>query len=340
MVTKFLNELSLNQTEEALKKLHNDFKGIRLFDETVLTSKVNIIEYFNTHKVEDYRITNTEEYNDYLIVDAIKNNTQVTYKIKMKENKIYQVYETIKLIGKTRVKCIISYDGSTFSGYQKQPNATTIQGELEKALSSTLNEDIVIYGSGRTDKGVHAYNQVIHFDTSSNIPREKMRMVISKYLTKAIQIKESSNVHETFHSRYDIRSKEYVYHINMKEYDVVKRNQEWYPGEFNLDLFKEELRSLIGTHDFTSFTKTTDLNTIRTIFDIRFEQEGDVLLIYIKGNGFLRYMVRNIVGYGMNIAQNKSKISLLSIADKKDNSLLNDIAPAGGLYMNEVTYYE
>ena len=131
-----------------------------------------------------------------------------------------------------------------------------------------------------------------------------------------------------------------MYHINLKEYDLIKRNQEWYPGDFDLNRFKNELKTLIGTHDFNSFTKTTDLNTVRTILDISFAQEGHVLLVYIKGNGFLRYMVRNIIAYAMNISKNKTKLSLLDIIKKKDNSIMNDIAPAGGLYMNEVKYYE
>ncbi len=339
-IREFLIALSQNKPQEAFNMLHPNFKGVRLYDEVILLSKSSIVEYLNTHKTLNYKVTDIQKFTNYLIVDGVKNDVLITTKIKLKDNLINQVYETVRLVDKKRVKCIIAYDGSTFSGYQKQPTAITVQGELEKALSSTLHEKIIIYGSGRTDKGVHAYNQVIHFDTTSTIPRDKMRMVVSKHLTKAIQIKESSDVHETFHSRFDILSKEYVYHINLDSYDIVKRNQEWYPGVFDLSLFKKELLTLVGEHDFLAFTKTTDKTTIRTILDIRFETQGNVLLIYIKGNGFLRYMIRNMIGYAMNIAQNKSNFTLLEIIDKLDNSLINDIAPAGGLYMNEVKYYD
>jgi tRNA pseudouridine38-40 synthase len=264
----------------------------------------------------------------------------VTIKFQFENGLIDSVFETSKLVGKKRIKCIVSYDGSTFDGYQKQPSKNTVQDHIEKAIFKATNEKITIHSSGRTDKGVHANNQVFHFDTSSKISPDNFYQVINSNLVDSIYVKSSKEVHETFHSRYDIVTKEYYYVINKKEYDVIKRNYEWYPGEFDSSIFKSEIMLLEGTHDFTSFTKTNDTSNIRTIYDIKFVENNHYLYIYIKGNGFLRYMIRNIVASAMTIAKNKTVYSMRQLLHKKDNSIIKDIAPSGGLYMHEVIYDE
>lgn len=344
LILTYLNAWETQDTEKALSTLHQNFRGIRTFFEEIIFDEYGLEAAIDNPVELKYTITKELYFETYATIDASmklgERTHEVTFKFVFKDDKIFQVYETQKLLDKKRVKCIVSYDGSMYSGYQKQDDEITVQGAIEKALKEALDEDVVIHGSGRTDKGVHAYNQVIHFDTSSNIPGENIKKVVNKYLPDSIHIKESSDAHETFHSRYDIISKEYVYKINLKEYNVIQRDYEWYPEEFDMMKFKEEILSIKGRYDFTAFTKTIKRDNFRIIQDINFVETDTHLEIYIKGNGFLRYMVRNIVGYAMAIAKDKVDLTLLDVIKSLDNNLIKDIAPAGGLYMNEVIYYE
>ena len=339
LIHNFLN-LYAKSDIDTLNFIHPKLKGFRSVDGTLLFDTSSLSEHIaNKNKVtiSDVKV---QKFDTYLIVDMDQDSKPVTMKIEVKDSLIYKVYEVEKLLDKKRIKCIVQYDGSMFFGYQKQPNQTTIQSTIEDAIKSALNEEVIIHSSGRTDKGVHAYNQVIHFDTKTSIPGNNIYKLINKALPDAINIKSSEEVHETFHSRYDILFKEYVYIINKKEFDVTKRNYEWFVPNIDTELLRDELKSLLGTHDFASFTKTTDKDTIRTIFDIRLEEDETYIKVFIKGNGFLRYMVRNIIAYSVHVVTGKTNLTLQDILAKKDNSVIKDIAPAGGLYMNEVKYYE
>jgi tRNA pseudouridine38-40 synthase len=325
--------------------LSPNFKGIRTVFEELLYTVEDVLFVLDTDREVSYQVLDLKEKNTIAYVDYYAtfngdNEELLSAKFLFEEGKIVSVYESHKLVGKKRVMCRISYDGSTYNGYQKQPNKNTVQDALEDALNKSLKETIVIHSSGRTDKGVHAYNQVIHFDTSSSIPAANLAKVINSYLPDSIYVKEAFDIPETMHSRFDVLSKEYVYRINKVEYDVIMRQYEWYPGLFDTSRFKDELKSIIGTHDFTSLTKTNDLNHVRSIYDVTFVENNKYLYVYIKGNGFLRYMVRNIIASAMKVAKKETNLSLLGIIHKKDNTLIKDIAPAGGLYLNKVEYYD
>lgn len=344
LILTYLNAWETQDLQKALSTLHENFRGIRTFFEEIIFDEYGLDAAIDNPVELRYIIKEEAFYETYATIDALmklgERDHEVTFKFVFKDDLIYQVYEIKKLVGKKRIKCIISYDGSTFNGYQKQDDEITIQGAIEKALNESLNEEVSIHGSGRTDKGVHAYNQVIHFDTATNIPGENIKKVVNKYLPDSIHIKESIDAHETFHSRYDILSKEYVYKLNIKEYNVIQRDYEWYPEDFDIARFKEELLSIKGRHDFTAFTKTLKKDNYRVIQDIRFKETDTHLSVYIKGNGFLRYMVRNIIGYAVSIAKGKTDLTLLKVIESLDNNLIKDIAPASGLYMNNVVYYE
>jgi len=202
-------------------------------------------------------------------------------------------------------------------------------------------EEITIHSSGRTDKGVHAINQVFHFDTISKIDPKDFARVLKSYLPDSIYIKSSEKVHATFHSRYDSYSKEYTYKLNLGEYDPIQRNYEWNVTNIDINLLKKELNSIIGTHNFTSFTKTKeDKIMTRTIFDVNIEERGDYLFISIIGSGFLRYMVRYIIGTVVEISKGNINDSLLDFISYKNSSKVLWKAPSSGLYLKEVIYYE
>lgn len=343
LIQKYLNAWETKNPKLLEEVLTPKFKGIRTFFEEKLYDLDQVLFVLKNPRRLKYEFLKADHYKTFSYVDAYlyvndENEELITLKFSYENGLIDSVFETKKLIGKKRIKCIVSYDGSMFLGYQKQPSKKTVQDAIEDALYLVTKEKIVIHSSGRTDRGVHAYNQVFHFDTESSIDPEKFATVLNSYLAEGIFIKKSEEVHETFHSRYDILSKQYVYKINKSEFDVIMRNYEFYPGEIDFKTFKSELKSIVGTHDFTSLTKTNTLDNVRTIFKIDFVENDHYLYVYITGNGFLRYMVRNIIATAIIVAKKKTQYSLLQIVKLKDNTIIKDIAPAGGLYMNKVIY--
>ncbi len=340
----------INKDVESLSNILflNKF-GIRNFFKNVIFDLDSIQNEFKRYELLQFKLSNIEENDNILYCDLSleykykKTNlkAKVIVKFTFKNNKIIRVYESISNSKYTRIKCVISYDGSIYSGFQRQPDLRTVQGDIEKGLKYLTNEDITIQSSGRTDKGVHALNQVIHFDTMSKIDPANFARVLRSYLPDSIYMKSSSKEHLTFHSRYDVLSKEYMYVINHKEYDPIKRNYEWFVQDFDLNILTNELNKIIGIHDFTSFTKTTeDKIMVREILDVKIKETDFHLYISIIGKGFLRYMVRYLVGTLIEIAQGKTDKSIIDFINYKDSSKVIWKAPSTGLFLKEVIYYE
>ncbi|MBN2604734.1 MAG: tRNA pseudouridine(38-40) synthase TruA, partial [Bacilli bacterium] len=321
--------------------------AIRTFHKELIFTESKVNHVFNQYNKVEYLI---EELNDQGVEIVIKvslkiilNQREISKKLIIKfvfvDGLLERVYETTFHPHLTRIMCVVTYDGSMFNGFQRQPNQLTIQGEIEKGLFYLTKEKITIHSSGRTDKGVHALNQVFHFDTISNIEPNEFYRVLNNYLPSTIHLKSSHAVSQTFHSRYDSIQKEYCYKLNLGDYDPIQRNYEWAPGVFNLDLFKAELTSIIGTNDFTSFTKTKeDKEMIRTIFDVSFDQREEYLNCYITGNGFLHFMVRYLIGTAVEIAKGNVSKHLLDFMKDKDASKVRWKAPSSGLYLSRVSY--
>ena len=238
-----------------------------------------------------------------------------------------------------RYKIIFSYDGTNFNGYQKQPKLRTIQGEIEDALKFVGEEDIELCASGRTDKGVHALNQKAHFDLNKNITCYKLKCALNTYTKNDIYIKDVKVVQNDFHARYMVKKKEYIYKINIGEYNPIERNYIYqYNKNLNIDRIKKEIEYLKGTHDFRSFANMEDKKEsyIRTIYDVDVLQTDNIITIKFIGNGFLKYQVRNMVG-ALIETSTKDK-SIKSILESKDRKSFGKIAPATGLYLNNVEY--
>lgn len=238
-----------------------------------------------------------------------------------------------------------SYDGSKYNGYQKQPRRKTIQGEIEKALKKISNSKVSISSSGRTDALVHALNQKAHFDLDMNITIEKLKNALNSLIPKDIYIKNIIEVSETFHARYNVRAKEYIYKINMGEYNPLEKD---YVLQYNkkLDVVEMEraLKYLEGTHDFKSFSKTDEEKEdyIRTIVQtnlIRDMKNVNNITISFLGTGFLRYMVRNMIGTLIEIGEGKRKSEdIIKILEKKDRREAGKTAHPEGLYLKDVFY--
>lgn len=241
-----------------------------------------------------------------------------------------------------------AYDGSKYKGFQKQPKAKTIQGEIEKALKILNNDEKVeIHASGRTDAGVHALNQKAHFDMDLKMPIEKLQKALNSLLPNDIYVKSIVEVSDTFHARYNVKAKEYIYKINMGEYNPIEKD---YVYQYNkrLDVVEMEraLKYLEGTHNFKSFSKSDEEKEnedyIRTIVQtnmIRDVKNVNLITISLLGTGFLRYMVRNIVGTLIEIGEGKRKSEeIIDVLNAMDRSKAGKTANPEGLYLKDVKY--
>lgn len=240
-----------------------------------------------------------------------------------------------------RYKCTVSYDGSSFHGFQVQNDLRTVQLEIEQVLHIITKTDTRIHPSGRTDAGVHALGQVFHFDTEVKMQEWQMKNAINSRLPRDIYIKKVEIVSEYFHSRYDSVEKTYMYLIDLGEYNpLLEKYRYFMKRKIDIDAFKNAAQSFVGTIDFKAFTKNHKItNTVRTISSIDVDVEGSLVKVTFKGNGFLHNMVRIIIAMLIEVAEGKkTKEDLKWILENKDRKLAPKTAPPNGLYLMEVAY--
>lgn len=236
-----------------------------------------------------------------------------------------------------------SYDGSNYCGFQIQPNKPTIQEQLEKALKKINNNiDTPIVATGRTDKGVHALTQYGHVDLSIDITEKNLKRALNSNLPDDIYVIETNIVDKDFHARYDVKSKEYKYYINIGEYNPIEKDYAFqYNYNLDIDSMKKAIKYFEGTHDFRAFvTENKDKeNCVRTITKTSIEQENNKIIITFEGTGFLRYQVRNMVGILIKVGENKiSPEDVEKILESKDRTKSGKTAPAEGLYLTKINY--
>lgn len=239
-----------------------------------------------------------------------------------------------------------SYDGTNYNGYQKQPKGKTIQNEIEKCLTKiNSNRNVSIHATGRTDAGVHALNQKAHFEVDEKIDIEKVKNSLNKLLPDDIYVKRIEEVSDDFHARFSVKAKEYIYIINMGEYNPIKKNYIYqYNKKLDIIEMQRALKYLEGEHNFKSFTKSTDeikdynRNIIQTSITRDINNLNEIT-ISLVGNGFLRYMVRNIVGLLIEIGERKRKSEdVYQILKEEDRTSAGVTAPPNGLYLKDIYY--
>lgn len=244
-----------------------------------------------------------------------------------------------------RVKATVAYDGTNFAGYQLQPGLRTVQSEIDKALVKIHKDETVqSVASGRTDAGVHANGQVLHFDTPLSLPLDRWKMALNVLLPTDIRIVDVTYVDEDFHARYSATGKTYVYKWSYAEvHSPFERNYSVHLGKSKPDVekMKEAATHLVGRHDFTSYcsSKTATSNRVRTIRLLTLEQHGDELIMTVEGDGFLYNMVRTIAGMLFAVGIGRyTPTDIKKILELKDRQAAGKTAPAHGLYLEEVTY--
>ncbi len=235
----------------------------------------------------------------------------------------------------------LSYDGSKFYGFQKQNNKETVQGNVESVLSKILDEKIKTTGASRTDRGVHAYSQFITFETSKIKDKDKFIYSLNQLLDGSIYVKSIKEVSDNFSPRYDVVMKEYLYKINIGEYNPIEKDYIYqYNEKININLMKKAIKKIKGKHNFKSFTSDTDKDDyIRDIKDIKIIKDNNYIYLYIKAKSFLRYMIRNIVGLLIDINEGKKSIDDIDyIFKSEDRKTCGRCIDACGLYLNKIYY--
>jgi len=240
-------------------------------------------------------------------------------------------------------KLTISYDGSDFSGWQIQPDERTIQNEIQIAVQDIFhNKDIKLYGSGRTDSGVHAINQTANFlIENTNMSEKQIIDAINSKVSRDIYVLDCQKISEDFNSRYSAVNREYLYKISRK-YSPFLRKHSWYQS-YNLDInkLKECSEIILGKHDFSNFCKSISLqeknfcNISKSIWEIN----DDTISYRVRSNRFLHHMVRMLVGTMVEVSKNRITLEEFNSMIKNPNTKKKVItAPALGLYLYKVYY--
>ena len=242
-----------------------------------------------------------------------------------------------------RVKLTVAYDGTAYCGWQVQPNAVTVEGVLNEALTALLGQPITVIGASRTDSGVHAMGNVAVFDTDSKIPGDKFSYALNQRLPEDIRVQESSEVPLDFHPRKVTCRKTYQYRIvNAQFPNPMKRLYAHFTYyKLDVDKMQQAAQYLVGEHDFKSFCSihTQVKETVRTIYSVEVTKEQEEVIITIQGNGFLYNMVRIIAGTLIQVGLGaKEPEEIEAILQAKDRQIAGPTAPACGLALLQIDY--
>lgn len=235
----------------------------------------------------------------------------------------------------------LAYNGTRFSGWQIQPNASTIQGVITEVLQQLLQEEIDIVGAGRTDSGVHASHYFAHFETEKEFSTTDLCYKLNRMLPHDIVIFDIQPVTDSMHARFSASSRTYTYTITQEKNPFALETEYFYPYPLNIESMNKACKLLMGTQDFTSFSKLhTDVNNnICTITWAQWEQKGKKLIFTISANRFLRNMVRSIVGTMIDLGRGKiSTDDFSAIIESKNRQMAGMSIPACGLCLCNIQY--
>lgn len=234
----------------------------------------------------------------------------------------------------------VSYDGSGFYGFQRLNEYRTVQKVLEEALGVINKGDVLVKGASRTDKGVHAYGQMVHFDIDYDIPADRLMYAVNRILDNDIRVLDCKKVDNDFHARFNAKRKKYVYKINLGDFDCLKSRFFLQVFEkLDIDKMRECAKVFLGCHDFRNFVAGERDNYLMCVEDIKFNMNNDILEIEFVGKSFYRYMVRNMVGAMLEVGMHKKEIC--DVSKMLDDYMIKKqmmTAPACGLYLMDIEY--
>jgi tRNA pseudouridine38-40 synthase len=238
----------------------------------------------------------------------------------------------------------VQYDGTNFTGWQLQKDSRTVQGEIEKAIQILFKEKLRVTAAGRTDAGVHALGQIVHFSTNSDISLQRVCAGLNGILPRDISIKNAFHVAGDFHARFDALERNYRYLIynHPSRTPFMKFRSMWVREQLDIDYLRTVTGLLVGEMDFSSFCKkreSKNINTVRRIAKIDIQKQDDLLRFDISGNAFLHNMVRILIGTVVEMNKNNADPQLITdIISKRDRDYSGVTAPPYGLYLVNVIY--
>jgi len=241
-----------------------------------------------------------------------------------------------------RLKLTIEYAGTRYSGWQIQKNARTVQGEIERAVrEATGVRDFELYGSGRTDAGVHAAAQVAHLDIDVTMPPEPLRRRINDALPSDINILRADKVRHTFHARHGAKARSYVYNVARRRTAFAKPFVWWVKDDLDVDRIREAAGRFVGFHDFQSFSDDDpDEKSTQVMVDVlEIHEDGDLILIHVEGSHFIWKMVRRLVGVLVEVGRGALSVEAAAAMLVERSALPARLtAPASGLFLERVFY--
>lgn len=241
-----------------------------------------------------------------------------------------------------RVALVLSYDGSSYHGWQIQSNAVTVQGELQAALSQLFKTPVSVYGCSRTDAGVHARRFVCHFDLPFLFPLDRLPLALNALLPSDIAVREALFVPDDFHARFSCLGKTYSYRLwnALVRSPFESRRAGFWPVPLEAERMNEFARDFVGEHDFYAFmaARSEVENTVRRISAFSVEREDNLIRFSVTGNGFLYNMVRIMVGTLIYADLGKLEKSIPEILTAKDRTLAGITVPPQGLYLEKVYF--
>jgi tRNA pseudouridine38-40 synthase len=247
------------------------------------------------------------------------------------------------------LKVILSYDGAEFSGWQVQPDASTVQGAVASAIGRITGEKVLPQGSGRTDAGVHALAQVMTFVTQSSVPTENFVKALNDILPASVRVMEVVEMPAEFHARHSAQAKTYRYRIYREPIcpPFLARYVWHYPYQIDEESMARAAALVVGQKDFTSFAAVDPergrdgeaVSNVRSIFSSAWERSGAELIYTVRGSGFLHHMVRNLVGTFILVGRGTlQEQDVTRILEARDRSAAGATAPASGLFLVNVEY--
>lgn len=235
----------------------------------------------------------------------------------------------------------VSYKGTNYQGWQTQIGGNTIQDVIQEKLSQILNTPITIYGSGRTDSGVHAYGQYFNFKIEKDIDLDKLRYSLNSLLPIDIHINSLKEVDDDFHARFSAKGKKYQYVIRLGENDPFTNELTYnFVRPLDVELFKKAVISFSGRHNFMNFTskETDEDNFIRNI-QVEVIENNNFIYVNFSGDGFMRYMIRYMVGTALEIGEKRLELDFINKnLDTKIRKIVSYKAPSQGLFLLDVIY--
>jgi tRNA pseudouridine38-40 synthase len=235
----------------------------------------------------------------------------------------------------------LSYLGTAYRGWQMQKNAHAVQVEINRALSTYLRADINVIGSGRTDAGVHAKQQIVHFDSAMELDTKQVLYKLNAILPNDIAVKDLIHVTDEAHARFDAVKRSYQYHMHTRKSPFMESLSYYFPHQLDIEIMNEAAKFLMGAQNFQCFSKVrTDVNTFDCdITTAHWISENEKLVFHVSADRFLRGMVRAIVGTLLMVGEKKMKLKdFQNVLTGRDRRNAGRSVPAHGLYLSEVVY--